>query len=85
MKNIALPEGLERIGNCCFYGSALETITLPSTLKILGFRVFENCYALKKVQLPEGLKYICDRCFFGSGITELVIPRNLEAMGWYAF
>ena len=35
LKNITLPEGLERIGDCCFYESALESITLPSTLKTI--------------------------------------------------
>lgn len=63
----------------------MESIKLPSTLKILGFGVFKGCRDLKKTQMHEGLEYIGYECFAGSGITELVIPKNLTGMGWYAF
>ena len=36
LKKLDLPEGLEYIGEGCFYGSGLEEITLPGTLRDVG-------------------------------------------------
>ena len=33
LKDVEIPEGVEQIGKWCFFGSKIEEITLPSTLK----------------------------------------------------
>ena len=49
LKNLVVPEGVERINYGCFRDcSALENITLPNTLNYIGPSAFYNCKALKK-------------------------------------
>ena len=42
LKNISLPQGLERIERNCFEGGVIEELTLPSTLKEVGRDAFQN-------------------------------------------
>ena len=63
----------------------MESIKLPSTLKILGFGVFKGCRDLKKIHLSEGLERIGHECFFKNGITELVIPKGVTQIDWQVF
>lgn len=44
-----LPEGLEYIGENCFYGSGLAEITLPGTLREVGKAALKNCEQLRVI------------------------------------
>lgn len=47
---IDIPEGVESISNYAFYGSpAIETVRLPSTMKIIGEETFISCVNIKDV------------------------------------
>ena len=74
LKTVVLNEGLEALGtneyqdNCdeyggVFQGSAIENVTLPSTLKRIEYNAFRECVNLTSVTLPEGLEYIGEFCF----------------------
>lgn len=41
-----------------FYGSALESVELPPTLRVIGNYAFGECQNLKAVELPDGLERI---------------------------
>ena len=69
-----LNEGLEVLGTDeykengssyrgVFQWSAIESVTLPSTLKRVECNAFCECVNLKNVKLPKGLEYIGNRCF----------------------
>ena len=69
LKYVQLNEGLEVLGTdeypsdrglyCgVFEGSALESVTLPSTLRRIGYRAFIGCEKLEAVSLPDGLEKI---------------------------
>lgn len=49
LKNIRLPEGLECIGNSCFYKCNLNEIVIPSSVLVIGDDAFAFCVDLKKV------------------------------------
>lgn len=50
LKVINLPEGLETIGEGAFYNCAIESITLPATMKeISGTWTFNMCKSLKEI------------------------------------
>lgn len=46
-----------------FEGSAVESVQLPSTLKIIERDVFRECRHLRSIELPEGLEVIGESCF----------------------
>lgn len=70
LKTAVLNEGLEVLGTNeyknnngnwykgVFQGSAIESVTLPSTLKRIEYSTFCECVNLKNVKLPKGLEYI---------------------------
>lgn len=84
LKRVVLNEGLEAL-NGLLKGSVVEVVELPSTLRKLQRREFQNCVSLKSVRLPMGLEEIEDRCFWGSGIEEVTFSSTVEKIGKLAF
>ena len=91
-----LNEGLEELGEKevsgwnpwaggIFWGSAIETIKLPSTMKIIGIDTFYKCENLKRIEVPNGVECIGRECFRSSGIEEITLPSTLKEMGEDAF
>lgn len=80
-----LNEGLERLGDYTFSGSAIENIILPSTLKKLEYNTFYDCKNLKSIEIPWGVEYIGWQCFQNSGIEEITLPSTLKGIDEEAF
>lgn len=70
MQRVHLNEGLQTLGakRClggtdyegeAFAGSAVEDITIPSTVKTIEANTFYRCERLKNVKFAGGLKKIC--------------------------
>ena len=53
LKGVQLPDGLEYVGIVAFYGSGLQQVTLPGTLRELGGLALV-CKSLKTVWVGEG-------------------------------
>ena len=54
LKNIDLPEGMESIGEGCFWESGLEEINIPKSVKKIEKSVFSECKSLQKVVFEKG-------------------------------
>ena len=68
-----------------FQDSAVEKITLPSTLKTIHRGAFCGCRKLLKVELPEGLQLIGERAFAGSELSAIEFPKTLPRVERSAF
>ncbi len=67
VKNVVLPEGLEKIGNSAFWSNkALESINFPSTLLDVGDNAFEYCSVLDGIALPDGITHIGVSAFYNT-------------------
>ncbi len=67
VKNVILPEGLEKIGNSAFWSNkALESINFPSTLLDVGDNAFEYCSVLDGIALPDGITHIGVSAFYNT-------------------
>ena len=73
-----LNEGLEKLEYSTFRESAIESITLPSTLRKIDAETFYYCENLKRVEIPNGVEYIGRECFRISGIEEITFPSTLK-------
>jgi hypothetical protein len=76
---MVIPEGVTQIGDSYFSHCHMESVTLPSTMRILGHHVFSNCANLKKVELNEGLEKIDGLVFADSPLmTEITLPDSIR-------
>lgn len=63
-ESFSIAEGTEIIGEACFWRfDKLQKIQIPSTLRKIESRAFDECSSLKKICLPESLEEIETRAF----------------------
>lgn len=75
LETIVLPEGLETIENCAFFGcTALKKIVFPNSLKTLAYGAFCDCSALTSVTFGSGLTEVGSYCFTRC--------TNLKTINW---
>ena len=58
IKEIIIPNGLKAIRGS-FSGWGFETITIPSSVEIIGMDAFKACPNLKKIEVAKGNNKIC--------------------------
>lgn len=76
--------GAEIAENEAFISNACETITLPSTMRIIGDDSFTS-KVLKTVNLNDGLQYIDEGAFFSYGkIKNMTVPASVTYIGEHA-
>lgn len=87
LKNITLNGG-ELVENNAFENHGCETITLPSTMRVVDDESFTG-KNLKTVNLNDGLQYIGEGAFFSMGkIKNMTVPASVtyigvQAIGYY--
>lgn len=80
--NLILPEGIKRIAPGCFRdNSVLESVTLPSTLEVVGEEAFSGCTHLKSVMGGDNVKEIRDRAFMNCPLENYTFPSGIEKIG----
>ena len=52
-----MPEGVTHIGDSAFAYSGLTAITLPRSLKTIGFNAFSSCSKLDTIAVPSGVTF----------------------------
>ena len=87
LKNITLNGG-ELVERDAFQNNGCETITLPSTMRVVDDESFTS-KVLKTVNLNDGLQYIGEGAFFSMGkIKSVTVPASVtyigvQAIGYY--
>ena len=86
-REVAIPEGLERVGDGWFAGSEVESVVIPASVRSLGREAFCQCRSLRRVTIADEslLERIGERCFYGSGVDDIVLPAALLEIGQDAF
>lgn len=81
----AVPEGTEEIGKFAFSHKKLRSVSLPSTLRTIGQRAFEDCENLLKIEIPSSVTTIESSAFLNSGLAEVKLNEGLKSIGDAAF
>ena len=63
----------------------LTSVSFPSSLKLIAFRAFSGCTALRQVKLPAGLSRLGRFAFSNSGVEEVELPSTLDEIQDAAF
>lgn len=92
LQRVELNEGLEVLGKYfklfssgAFRESAVHSVSLPSTLKVIGDYSFCNCKNLRAIELPERLEVIGNYSFSGTMLLAISIPVRVKIIGEGAF
>lgn len=84
--DLVIPEGIDIIPSCCFYGNRFNSIVFPTSLRHIGAEAFGCCRGLmEQVTLPEGLITIGYRAFYKSSIPAIYLPSTLQTIEYKAF
>ena len=70
------PEGFKELGQGAFYGSEVEEVVTPSTLRLIPTAAFQSCPQLKTVRLGSGTELISDYAFDGCPLEHIYIEAN---------
>lgn len=69
-----------------FEYSGLESVNIPSSVKIIGENTFSSCMRLRSVVLPNGLKEIKENTFcWCKSLKDVKIPQGLVTIRRAAF
>ena len=82
LKQIVIPEGVEKIGNHWFWGASIESVTVSASVKEIGAAAFCFCKQLKHVTFAEGsrLEKLGAHCFSNTGLEKIVIPKGVKVL-----
>ena len=77
----------DELGNSVFKGcSVLTSVTIPSSVTVIGWNAFEGCSGLTSLIIPSSVTSIHSSAFEGcSGLTSLIIPSSVTSIGTSAF
>ena len=82
-----IPEGTETIGNSAFLHAKIQSVTIPSSLKVVNSQAFRECNNLATVTFDKGCQvsslpwwtfYNCTK------LKQLILPASLQVIGQQA-
>lgn len=77
VKNVVVEMGISSIGAYAFYRcTALETVSLPDTIRNIRKDAFCSCNSLWDINFPENLEKIDFRAFAGCNLKSIDIPSG---------
>lgn len=70
------------IGAGAFQGTAVTSVTVPSSVTVIGTQAFRDCTALTEVNLPASLVEIKAYAFRGcSALADITLPDSVKNVG----
>lgn len=81
LQEVALPEGLELVGDFAFTRTGIRRFDAPPALTSIGERAFFACAGLEHVALNRGLVSIGSNAFTDTAIRELCVPATVVDLG----
>ena len=66
LKEITIPDSVERIEGDAFMCGSIRSIEIPDSVKYIGASAFAYCTSLEKIVIPESVTKLCDPFYFNS-------------------
>ena len=86
-KHVVIPEGTDKLGNYWFWGSDIESVTIPVSVREICLEVFCDCRSLRHVAFAPGsmLERIGSGSFSSTKIEKIVISKGVTEIRECAF
>ena len=82
LKRINLPNGLEKIGNASFYGSGLEKLTIPASVKVIDDWAFAWLTSMETIDIPDTVETIGFNAYiYCKGVKTINIGSGVKTIG----
>ncbi len=80
--SIVIGEGITRVGGySCGYFEKATSVSLPSTLRTIGYNAFYNCKALTEVVIPNSVTYMFNAAFYGcAALKTVTLPSGISTI-----
>lgn len=86
LRNVRSHEGLMAIGERVFPETSVETISLPKSLRSIGYSTFWGCRCLKDIVLPDAVRRIEQMTFENcENLQNVILPAQLNVIEHQAF
>lgn len=87
LKEITLPESLEKMGHHCFFEcTSLKKIVIPDSTTEIGMGCFDGCSSLCEAILPENLNVLPESCFRDcSALKNIILPQSVTEIQKFCF
>ena len=80
LAQIKLNEGLEEIGEGCFWYSGLMVVQIPASVRLVEKEAFYGCERLGEVEFASGsrLERVESRAFLETGVRSLGVSEAVD-------
>ncbi len=78
---LVIPEGTEEIGPYAFSHQRIASLTIPSSVRLIGDYAFNGSYSLEEIHFSEGLEELGAGNFNSGYFTEIDFPESLRVIG----
>ena len=78
--NFAVTENLKTIDKGAFYNTALETVTIPKGVTLIGAETFKGTN-MKSIDIPDTVTEIGKQAFALAMFEEFTLPENVTTVG----
>lgn len=86
LQSVEIPSKVTMLETSCFKGTAIQEITIPSSVTAIGKFAFEDCKNLQSVTLSYGLKEIYGYSFYHcTSLKSIYLPASLTLLEEGAF
>jgi hypothetical protein len=87
VEDLVIPEGVTEIPESFVSGcESIKIVTLPSTIKTIGYGAFTDCKNLSSINFPDGLEQIGRFAFCGcSSLNNIELPKSISQISDNAF
>lgn len=84
---LILNNHIQSIGDRAFESNnRVDSISIPSSCRIIGDHIFANCPNLQEIDLGIGVQELGKGCFFGDDkLTQITLPRSLKSINLNTF
>ena len=78
-----IPQDAKKIPEAAFRcDESLTSVTIPTSVEIIGWMAFEGCSSLSRINIPESVRIISSEAFHNcSKLEAIVIPKSVKTIG----